>query len=264
MLINKTTLSEKITIVSLFSVLVILIGIFLSSKPNIQKSVKSTTNQNLTKPTIIISPLKNSVISKTFYKVLKVIDGDTINVDLNGKSETLRLIGIDTPETVDPRKPVQCFGREASSKAREILSGKAVFLEADPTQGERDKYNRLLRYVFTTDGTFYNKLMISEGFAHEYTYNTPYKYRDEFKFAQNYARDNKKGLWADNACSNFVNTTPTIINIQTPNSGNFTCAGKTKCTQMTNCDEAKYYLNSCGVSTLDGDRDGTPCESLCN
>lgn len=88
------------------------------------------------------------------YKVSQVVDGNTIKVDLNGTIETIRLIGINTPETVDPRKPVECFGKEASDKAKALLSNTNVSLEADPTQGERDKYGRLLRYVFMEDGTF--------------------------------------------------------------------------------------------------------------
>ena len=77
--------------------------------------------------------------SETFYPVTKVVDGDTIAVEMNGKKETVRLIGLDTPETVEPRKPVQCFGKQASDKAKEILSGKRVRLEMDASQGERDK-----------------------------------------------------------------------------------------------------------------------------
>lgn len=130
----------------------------------------------------------------------RVVDGDTIVVAaLNGKNETVRLIGIDTPEVVDPRKPVQCFGQQASDKTKEILSGQKVFLERDVTQSDRDKYGRLLRYVFLINGTNFNKLMISEGFAHEYTYQSnPYKYQKEFKEAEKTARENKKGLWASN------------------------------------------------------------------
>ena len=82
------------------------------------------------------------------FDVESVVDGDTIKVSMNGKVETLRLIGIDTPETKDPRKPVQCFGAEASRKATELLAGQKVRLEADASQGERDKYGRLLRYVW--------------------------------------------------------------------------------------------------------------------
>lgn len=129
-----------------------------------------------------------------------VIDGDTIKVLINNKEETVRLIGIDTPEVVDPRKPVQCFGIEASNKAKEILNGRSVILESDSTQGERDKYGRLLRYVFLDKENF-NKIMISEGFAHEYTYkDNQYKYRNEFINSEKEARENKRGLWADNAC----------------------------------------------------------------
>ncbi len=207
------------------------------------------------------------------YTVVSVIDGDTIQVLIDTKKETLRLIGIDTPETVDPRKSVQCFGKEASAKAKALLSGKPVRLESDPTQGERDKYQRLLRYVFLEDGTNFNKLMISEGFAHEYTYNIPYKYQTEFKQAQKEAEAAKKGLWADDACltatpqstaaATTTNTSVTTSGSSNTN-GNFTCAGKTTCGQMASCAEAKFYLNTCGVSRLDGDKDGVPCESLCN
>lgn len=199
------------------------------------------------------------------YTVSSVIDGDTIQVIIDNKKETLRLIGIDTPETVDPRKPVQCFGKEASAKAKSLLSGKSVRLEADPTQGERDKYQRLLRYVFLEDGTNFNKLMISEGYAHEYTYNTPYKYQSEFKMAQKEAEASKVGLWADNACpTGTPQPTSSTSGGSSGSSGGFTCAGKTTCGQMASCAEAQFYLNTCGVSRLDGDKDGVPCESLCN
>ncbi|MCK4636204.1 MAG: thermonuclease family protein [Candidatus Moranbacteria bacterium] len=145
----------------------------------------------------------DSVDSKNdgFYDVVKVVDGDTLSVNIDGKVEKLRLIGIDTPETVDPRKPVQCFGREASDKAKELLSGKKVRLEVDSTQDERDRYDRLLRYVILEDGTSFNKKMIQEGYAHEYTYKVPYKYQAEFKFAEETARENKRGLWASDTCN---------------------------------------------------------------
>lgn len=129
------------------------------------------------------------------YKVVKVIDGDMVAVEINGKTKTIRLIGLNTPETVDPRKPVERFGIEASNKAKEILTGKSVRLEADGIIGERGKYGRLLRYIFLEDGTNFNKMMISEGYAYEYTYNSPYKYQKEFKEAEKEAREAKKGLW---------------------------------------------------------------------
>lgn len=134
------------------------------------------------------------------YKVAKVVDGDTIDVNIDGKTERLRMIGIDTPETVDPRKSVQCFGVEASNKAKEILLDKFITLESDPTQGEIDKYGRLLRYAFLPDGTNFGLFMISEGYAHEYTYRLPYKYQAEFKQAEIDARENNRGLWSPDTC----------------------------------------------------------------
>lgn len=139
--------------------------------------------------------------SDDLYEVVKVVDGDTLTVKIDGKNETLRLIGINTPETVDPRKPVQCFGKEASNKAKELLNGKKVRLESDSTQDDRDKYDRLLRYVILEDGTNFNKMMIREGYAHEYTYNNPYKYWTDFKDAEREARTNQRGLWAENTCN---------------------------------------------------------------
>ncbi len=210
--------------------------------------------------------------NRKIAKVINVIDGDTLDVEIDGKTERLRLIGIDTPETVDPRKPVQCFGIEASNKAKEVLSNKTVFLESDPTQGERDKYNRLLRYIFLDDGMNFNKLMISEGYAHEYTYNLPYKYQAEFKQAEKEARENERGLWADDACAGDTNSqqnisTPTTVKQQSTtsqNTGGYSCGSKKYCTQMASCEEAMFYYKNCGLAGLDGDDDGVPCESLCN
>lgn len=82
------------------------------------------------------------------YKILKVVDGDTLTLDVNGRSIVIRLIGVNTPETVDPRKLVECFGKEASQRAHELLDGKRVYIEKDSSQGEYDKYNRTLAYVF--------------------------------------------------------------------------------------------------------------------
>ncbi len=139
-----------------------------------------------------------------FDYVKHVVDGDTIDVGMDGKTERVRLIGIDTPETVDPRKSVQCFGREASNKTKEMLSGKQVRLEADSTQDNRDKYGRLLRYVFLEDGTNYNQWLITQGYAHEYTYDTPYKFQTEFKAAERQARGLNLGLWSPQTCNGIT------------------------------------------------------------
>ncbi|MEI7742023.1 MAG: thermonuclease family protein [bacterium] len=147
-----------------------------------------------------LSP-KAANIPAGFVPVLDVVDGDTIDVELNGAKQRLRLIGINTPETVDPRKPVECFGKEASKHAKELMTGKAVRLEADPSQDETDKYGRLLRYVFLEDGTNYNLAAIRDGYAYEYTYSRAYKYQKQFRAAQREAQSKESGLWAPGTCN---------------------------------------------------------------
>ncbi len=133
--------------------------------------------------------------------VVRVVDGDTVDVRLDGQVARLRLIGIDTPETVDPRKPVQCFGREASAKAHELLDGQTITVEADTTQDDVDRYGRLLRYIWLPDGRLFNQEMIGQGYAFEYTYRVPYKYQAEFKQAEREAREQQRGLWSPQTCA---------------------------------------------------------------
>ncbi|HTX87079.1 MAG TPA: thermonuclease family protein, partial [Candidatus Nanoarchaeia archaeon] len=130
-------------------------------------------------------------LTQEYFKVVKVVDGDTVDVLINGKTERLRLIGINTPETVDPKKPVECFGPEASANAEKLLAGQEVRLAADPSQGDKDMYGRLLRYVWRSDGLFYNLEAVSDGFAFEYTFNAPYQYQAEFKAAQQDAQEKR-------------------------------------------------------------------------
>lgn len=149
------------------------------------------------------SLLANEEIRKSpTYKVLRVVDGDTIHINYNGKDEKIRFIGLDTPETKDPRKPIQCFGREATAKMIEFAENKNVRLEFDKTQGERDKYGRLLAFVYGEDNKNLAYEMIRQGYGNEYTYNSnPYKYQNEFKEAARKAREENKGLWAENTCA---------------------------------------------------------------
>jgi endonuclease YncB( thermonuclease family) len=133
---------------------------------------------------------------RDLFQVTEVVDGDTIKVSTIG---TLRLIGMDTPETKDQRKPVQCFGKEASNKAKELLSSKKVYLEYDPAN-KIDKYGRTLAYVYREDGLFYNAEMIKQGFAHSYV-QFPHPRLDEFNTYQQEARENNRGFWATNTCN---------------------------------------------------------------
>ncbi len=127
--------------------------------------------------------------------VTRDIDGDTIDVQLGGHKETVRFLGLDTPETHDPRKPVQCFGLAAAAHTKALLEGKNVRLEPDPQDSDRDKYGRLLRYVYLPDGTLVNAELIRDGYAFAYTV-FPITKLDEFRALEADARQHNRGLWA--------------------------------------------------------------------
>jgi len=204
------------------------------------------------------------------FKVIKVIDGDTLNVNINGTSTTLRLIGLDTPESVHPTKPTECFGVEASSKAKSILDGKMVALESDASQDSLDKYGRTLRYVFLEDGTNFNKMMIEQGYGHEYTYNKPYKFQAEFKQAELDAKNKKAGLWADGSCGSSISVPVTTTQNQTASTTTsvYNCSSNTyNCSDFKTQKEAQVVFDYCGGATndihaLDADGNGDACESL--
>ena len=122
-------------------------------------------------------------------------------MDANGRRLKIRMIGLDTPESVDPRKPVQCFALEASAQAKTILEGQSVYLETDPSQDRVDEYGRTLAYVWTESGRLFDLDMIADGYAHEYTYYLPYLYQTEFKAAERDARTHERGLWSPGACA---------------------------------------------------------------
>lgn len=135
--------------------------------------------------------------SQVKYLVTKILDGDTFQIKVKNQTVTVRMIGIDTPETVDPRKVVQCFGKEASDKTKELLLKHTVRLETDKTQSFTDKFGRFLAYIYRDDELFINKYLIEKGYAHEYTYDIPYEKQNEFKEAEKKARERKTGLWGE-------------------------------------------------------------------
>ena len=123
------------------------------------------------------------------FIVKKVIDGDTL---LLTNGEYVRLIGVDTPETKHPEKPVEYFGKEAYLFTKNMVEGKEVRLQYDWQR--RDKYNRLLAYVYLMDGAFLNAEIIKQGYGSAYT-KYPFKYLEEFRILEREARENQKGLW---------------------------------------------------------------------
>ena len=172
------------------------------------------------------------------YQVTRVIDGDTIELE---NEERVRYIGIDTPETVDPRKPVQCFGVEASKKNKELVEGKLVRLEKDLT--DRDKYNRLLRYVWVGD-TFINLELVKQGFASSYSYPPDVKYQDQFVEAQKEAREEKRGLWGACPAGSTTVTAPPPASAE--GKLNDSCVIKGN---ISSSGENIYHLPGCGSYT---------------
>ena len=133
----------------------------------------------------------------TGWKVTRIVDGDTVDVTHGRRTLTLRLIGIDTPETVHPTEPIECHGPEATQFAARRLLGEPVALEFDRSQGRRDYYDRVLAYVWTTRGhpAMFNREAVRRGYALEYTYDTAYAWQRELLIAQSKARGQRLGVW---------------------------------------------------------------------
>lgn len=145
-----------------------------------------------------------------YHQVLSIADGDTIIVDMFGESETIRLIGVDTPETHHPNKPVQCYGPEASDYTTNLLAGEFVQLLADPLSGNRDRYDRLLRYVIISDGSNINLSLVEQGYGFAVE-AFDHSRINEFTTAQKIAETEGRGLWSsceiDNSGS-YPSTSP--------------------------------------------------------
>lgn len=207
-------LKERATrpIIALISFLLFLIpGFFLESEelPSNQtaettpvvEEVVATENSEDSDVAALELETADEVDDVQLFEVVRVIDGDTIEVRMDGRVRDIRFIGLNTPETVDPRRPVECFGREASNRARQLLDGELVRLVSDNSQGDRDKYNRFLRYVELEDGTDIAYTLISEGYGYEYTYDTAYARQSTYRAAQREAESAQRGLWNSDACS---------------------------------------------------------------
>lgn len=129
------------------------------------------------------------------YEVVSVTDGDTFEINYNGTKTKVRLIGVDTPESVHPNsKKNNEYGEEASKYTKSLLEGKTVKLEFDVSP--KDKYGRLLAYVYLENGEMLNEELLKEGYAQVATYPPNVKYVENFKAIQKEARENKVGFWS--------------------------------------------------------------------
>lgn len=150
------------------------------------------TNRFLTAPEELDEPFEGFTVSR-------VVDGDTIKVNSSLGLQTVRLIGIDTPETVHPSKPVECFGKEASAYLSDLLpAGTAVVLTMDSIGDTVDKYDRLLRYV-ELDGDDLNAKMVADGYAYAYT-TYPFSRSTSYVAFEELAKGAELGLWAPGVC----------------------------------------------------------------
>jgi micrococcal nuclease len=140
---------------------------------------------------LVLLHARPPVLAQQFGVVERVVDGDTVIVTGIG---SVRLIGVDTPETVHPNNIVEHFGRESSNFVRQLLTGRQVRLEYDVQR--RDRYRRLLAYVYLLDGTFVNAEIIRQGYGHAYT-QFPFRFLDDFRQLEREAREQKRGLWRD-------------------------------------------------------------------
>ena len=153
------------------------------------------TEATWTPPAVIPSATPYVRLGLQPAKVSRVVDGDTIHVEIGDKDYCLRYIGMDTPETVDPRRPVGCLGKEASERNRQLVEGRIVGLEKDIS--ETDSFGRLLRYVWVEDRMI-NAALVEEGYALASTYPPDVRYAGLFASLQAQAREAHRGLWGSN------------------------------------------------------------------
>ena len=147
-----------------------------------------------------LSSQDEEALTTTGYKVSSVLDGDTFRIKYEGKTQSVRLLGIDAPESNKTRyKYLECFGTEAKNYLKTLIDKKKITFKFDPSQDQRDIYDRLLAYVFLDDELI-NQTMIEDGYAKEYTYKTAYSYQSQFKQAEQSAQNNQFGLRSEKTC----------------------------------------------------------------
>lgn len=159
-------------------------------------------------PIIIAHTRGNNSDSVDSFEVARIVDGDTIDIKTDNGTASVRLIGINAPEVSHGESKGECFGDESTSHLEQLIGGSEITLEYDESQGRYDKYNRILAYIYVGNDNI-NYQMIRDGYAREYTYETPYKYKNDFVKAGDSAAEEKLGIWANNIC--VEESAPTTI-----------------------------------------------------
>lgn len=195
------------------------------------------------------------------FKVTKVVDWDTININYNNKNKSIRMIWIDAPESTITRYGyLECWWKESTQELKSKLENKFIYIELDESQWIEDKYWRLLAYI-RLDWININYSQIEKWNWSEYTYKNKYKYKDLFLTAEFYGKRLKR--WMRNDMCNWKNKTDNKIETTQTKIISQNCWNKKYCSEMSNCEEAQKYLNECNLSKLDADWDWIPCESIC-
>ena len=210
--------------------------------------------------TVILFFLNPTYSQEYKGKVVGISDGDTFTLLTGNKQQIkVRLSEIDTPERAQP------FGTRARQTLSDLIFSKDVLI----VQDDIDRYGRVVGQVYVGN-IHVNRKMVQEGMAWAYR-----QYLKDKTLLQDEqaAREAKKGLWSLPSTDQVppwewrrgVKTNnQTKEGEQKQEGKKFICGKKTKCSEMASCEEAMYYLNECGLTRLDGDKDGTPCEALCN
>jgi micrococcal nuclease len=279
---NKKIKFASLAVIGIFILIFGSAYISAFTNPTKPKKAEPTSQPPVVNSQSEATPASTSTPDPYLVKVTRVIDGDTIEIE---GGQRVRYIGMDTPETY------VCFYSESTNKNKELVEGKTIRLEKDVS--EKDRYGRLLRYVYARD-TLVNEVLVKEGYAQVSTYPPDVKYQEKFLTAQKEARDGNKGLWS--ACNSETNTkttqptsTPTVkpaVKSSTSTSkpvytgkpvtpspkpttssqtsgGSYTCDCSKTCPNMSSCTEAQYQLNVCGCTARDADHDGIACDSQC-
>lgn len=143
-------------------------------------------------------------VIQTNALITRVVDGDTVEALIDGETSVVkvRFLGVDTPESVDPRRGVQCFGKEASAYTKRLLQGQRVELREDLQADDRDKYGRLLRNIIREDGMDVNATLIAEGYAQAYlSFPLSAKRKAQLRLLQEQAKEEARGLWSPSTCN---------------------------------------------------------------